>query len=177
MADGLDPVRIAQAMARPGVGEELRALGVRDLSGFGDPEFGWPPWNEARIRQVVDEALDDDEPPAKQQPKQPRQREPDQIAKTTVKNLMLELVRRKAEQRKAELDGRKMLPRGSELTQEKIALNLGLHPTRVQQAEGLQGVGWDLLRSDPDFSADEGFVRWPGAEKAARILDSEPAEN
>jgi hypothetical protein len=57
MADGLDPVRVLQAMARPGVGDELHDLGVRDLSGFGPPEVGWPPWNEARIRELVDEAL------------------------------------------------------------------------------------------------------------------------
>lgn len=62
MADGLDPVRVHQAMARPGYGDELHALGVRDLSGFGPDEasslaFDWPPWNEARIRELVDEAL------------------------------------------------------------------------------------------------------------------------
>jgi hypothetical protein len=62
MAGGLDPVRVHQAMARPGYGDELHALGVRDLSGFGPDEasslaFDWPPWNEARIRELVDEAL------------------------------------------------------------------------------------------------------------------------
>ena len=62
MVDAVDPVRVSQAIARPGYGEELYALGVRDLTGFGPPEFGWPPWNEARIRQVVDEALATERP-------------------------------------------------------------------------------------------------------------------
>jgi hypothetical protein len=71
MDDGLTPERVEQAMARPGVGDELHALGVRDVSGFnpaGASEFLWPEANEERIRQVVDEALvdfeTDREPPA-----------------------------------------------------------------------------------------------------------------
>ena len=44
---------------------------------------------------------------------------------------------------------------------------------RVEQAEQLQKLGWPLLRSQPEFSADDGFVYWPTAAKAARILASE----
>jgi hypothetical protein len=65
MADGLTPERVEQAMARPGVGDELRDLGVRDVSGFPDPEFLWPERNEARIREVVNEALGPDAAQAK----------------------------------------------------------------------------------------------------------------
>jgi hypothetical protein len=44
-------------MARPGIGDELRALGVCNLAGFQEPDwFDWPPWNEARIRELVAEA-------------------------------------------------------------------------------------------------------------------------
>jgi hypothetical protein len=61
MADGLDPARVLRALARPGIGDELHALGVRDLSGYGDDDYDgeaqWPPWNEARIRELVDEAF------------------------------------------------------------------------------------------------------------------------
>ena len=62
MDDGLTPERVEQAMARPGVGDELHALGVRDVSGFnpaGASEFLWPKRNEERILQVVDKALGD----------------------------------------------------------------------------------------------------------------------
>jgi hypothetical protein len=166
MADGLTPERVLWAMARPGVGDELRALGVRELSGFnatGAQEFGWPPWNEARIQQVVADALDDDEP-TQEQP-EPRHRPPDPIPEATVKDLKWELAQRKAR------------PGDREFTQEKIAGRLELDRSRIQQAEALERVGWDLLRSHPEFSASDGFVRWPSAREAARILASERAEN
>jgi hypothetical protein len=59
VADRLDSARVLRALARPGIGDELRALGVRDLSAFGPDDYEgeaqWPPWNEARIRELVDE--------------------------------------------------------------------------------------------------------------------------
>lgn len=102
-------------------------------------------------------------PPA--QPPKPRHRPPDPIPEATVKQLKWELAQRKARRR------------GPEFTQEKIAGRLGLDRTRVQQAEALEQVGWDLLRSHPDFSAKDDSVRWPSAKEAARILASERAEN
>jgi hypothetical protein len=105
-----------------------------------------------------------DDAPAAQQPK-PRHRHPDPIPDETIKQLKWELAQRKAK------------PRNREFTQEKIARRLGLDRTRVQQAEALQRVGWDLLRSHPEFSANDGFVRWPSAHEAARLLASGRAEN
>jgi hypothetical protein len=106
--------------------------------------------------------LESGEPTADQQPtpKKPRYAPPHRIEKDKVKQLMMELVKRKAD-------------RGDrDFTQARIAERLGLKVTRVQQAEGLQRVGWDLLRTHPDFPVDAGFVRWPGVDAAARILKS-----
>jgi hypothetical protein len=54
MTDGLTPERVFLALARPGFGDELGALGVRDVSGFGPNEVLWPPENEARIMEIVE---------------------------------------------------------------------------------------------------------------------------
>jgi hypothetical protein len=102
--------------------------------------------------------------------KTPRHRHPDEIPKVTVKQLMWDLGRRKTE-----LAGRKKLPHGSDLTQEKIAARFDLDRSRIQQAEKLVAAGWDLLRSHPEFSANDEFVRWPSVREAARILASERA--
>jgi hypothetical protein len=101
----------------------------------------------------------------------PRHRRPDAIPEATVKALKLELTRRRA------CRGDRRLIRGRKLTQEQIAERLELQRTRVQQAEALDRAGWDLLRSDPEFSANDGFVRWPSAAKATVLLASERAEN
>jgi hypothetical protein len=65
MADGLDPERVLLALTHPVYGPWLRALGVLDVSGFGDDDYKgeaqWPPWNEPQIRQVVDEMFGADE--------------------------------------------------------------------------------------------------------------------
>ena len=114
---------------------------------------------------LVVAALEDGEPAPVEKPK-PRHRHPASIPTETVKQLKLELAQRKAR------------PRDREFTQEKIAARLGLSDrSRVQQAEALQRLGWDLLRSDPEFSANDGSVRWPSARKAARLLASGSAEN
>ena len=79
-------------------------------------------------------------PPAGQQPRaKPRHRPLDPIAKEAVKDLMMELAKRKA------------WPGDREFTQAKIAARVGLNVNRVQQAEGLERLGWDLLRTHPDF--------------------------
>jgi hypothetical protein len=98
--------------------------------------------------------------------RKPRHRTPEQLDIETVKKLKLELAKRKA-------GG----PRDPEYTQGAIAQRLGWKTTRVQQAEGLQKAGWDLLRSHPDFLVDDGFVRWPGVQKAARLLASGRTRN
>lgn len=111
--------------------------------------------------------LESDGSPALTQskPKKPRYRPPAQIPTVTVKQLKMELTKRRAML--------KTKRRDPELTQEMIAGRIGLDDNRVQQAEGLEKVGWDLLRTHPDFPVDDGFVRWPSVKQAVRILDSE----
>jgi hypothetical protein len=101
------------------------------------------------------------------QPKarKPRHRPPAPVPETKIKQLKWELAQRKRR------------PGDRELTQEKIAGRLGLGRMRIQQAEALERAGWDLLRSHPEFSAKDDFVRWPSASEAVRILASERAEN
>jgi hypothetical protein len=158
----VDAVLIAYASG--GVGDELHSLGVREISTFGGADVYVP---EGRERVVWARVVEyhDCVSPQPQAAKRPRHRPPDPIPLATVKDLKWELAQRKAK------------PRDPELTQEKIAGRLGLDRTRVQQAEALEKAGWDLLRSHPDFSANDDLVRWPSAEKAARILASERAEN
>jgi hypothetical protein len=115
----------------------------------------------ARVLETMD--AERESAPASGKQKKPRHRPPDPIPEATVKRLMWELAQRKAR------------PRDRELTQEKIASRVELHPTRVQQAEALERVGWDLLRSHPEFSVNDGFVRWPNARKAAQLLASKRA--
>jgi hypothetical protein len=55
--DGLSPERVIRALARPGLGDELDALGVRDLSGFGPAEVYIPPEHESWVRELIDEGL------------------------------------------------------------------------------------------------------------------------
>jgi hypothetical protein len=123
---------------------------------FRTPDFGQLP----RLRDAATSEVEE-EPPEKK----PRHRPPEQIPKVTVQKLMLELEKRRTR------------PHDPELTQEKIGERLKLHRSRVQQAEALRRAGWDLLRSHPEFSADAGFVRWPSPVDAARLLESERAEN
>jgi hypothetical protein len=94
-----------------------------------------------------------------------RHRPPGPIAVATVKDLKWQLTQRATR------------PKDREFTQEAIAARLGLDRSRVQQAEALELAGWDLLRTHPEFSAEEGFVRWPSPAEAARILASEGAGN
>jgi hypothetical protein len=96
----------------------------------------------------------------------PRHRPPEPIARATVEALKAELAQRKAERARGVKRGQ------GEHTQEKIANRLGLSRTRVQQAEALERVGWDLLRSHPEFSAVDDLVRWPNPVEAAQLLAS-----
>jgi hypothetical protein len=157
-----------QARMVPGFAEEIQRV---------DTEIEWlstllrePPRARAELederRQLIVEALAESAPET-----HPRHRPPAQIPVGTVKELKWQLA-----QRQAELAQRKPR-REREYTQEKIAERLGLDDTRVQQAEALQRAGWELLRSHPDFSVDEEFVRWPGPQEAARLLASERTEN
>jgi hypothetical protein len=57
MADELDPVRVLRALARPGLGDELHALGVRDLSSFGGADVYVPPQHEVYVRGLIDQAF------------------------------------------------------------------------------------------------------------------------
>jgi hypothetical protein len=61
-------------------------------------------------------------------------------------------------------------PRTGPLTLDAIATRVQLPRARVTQAEQLLELGWPLLRTHPDFSADEGYVRWPSPREAALLL-------
>jgi hypothetical protein len=162
MAGGLDPERVLQAMARPGVGDELHNLGVRDLSGFGDTAVDWPPWNEARIRELVDEALGPEAGVAPA-PRKKRWRQPDPLETAAIEACEAKL-RERAAARAA--GGR--VPH--ELTLEQIGLSVGLGRERVRHAEQLMKLGWPLQKRHPDFSAEDGNVRLPSVDKAASAL-------
>lgn len=133
----------------------------------GDPdELVYPKGNQAEVQAlIVLAALD--QPTAKAT--RPRQRPPTGLPVAAVHRLS------------ALLDERR---RFGKPTQEKIAADVEqvaretvptfrFDRTRVQQAEALHACGWDLLRSQPEFSAGDGFVYWPTPAKAAQILDSE----
>jgi hypothetical protein len=151
--------------ARPECRAELEGLRVGLTMSPTWPDV--PAEDKDYIFERVAKWLGKDRPAVEEPAKKPRPRHrpPTPIAKATVKSLMWELEQRKAK------------PQNPELTQEKIAGRLELKVTRVQQAEALERVGWPLLRTHPDFSVDEGFVRWPGPRKAAQILASERTEN
>lgn len=61
-------------------------------------------------------------------------------------------------------------PHRGPLTLEQIATRVGLDVHRVAQGRDLTELGWDLLRSDPEFPPDRGYVRWPTVAKAKRLL-------
>jgi hypothetical protein len=62
MADELDPVRVLRALARPGVGDELHALGVRNLTGFGPAHVYVPPDHKSYVRELIDQAFGTETP-------------------------------------------------------------------------------------------------------------------
>jgi hypothetical protein len=55
--DGLSPERVIRALARPGLGDELRGLGVRDWSTFGGADVYVPPERESYVRELIDQAF------------------------------------------------------------------------------------------------------------------------
>jgi hypothetical protein len=57
VAGELDPVLVLRALARPGVGDELHRLGVRDLSTFGGEDVYVPPKHKSWVRELVEQAL------------------------------------------------------------------------------------------------------------------------
>jgi hypothetical protein len=69
MPGPLDPARVLRALAHPELGPELHHLGVRDLTGFGDPEVGIPPEQESYVEDLIEEKLA--EPDAKPQKPKP----------------------------------------------------------------------------------------------------------
>jgi hypothetical protein len=197
-----DPVRLELELAKAGTTLNDLARDIRDVSEmkevtvrmspearrmlalehFGDQGHSQPehrtPWVLSRTRSRVTTRITPDfgvlprleaaVPVAGEQQskaKTPRHRPPAPIARASVQQLTLELAQRKAR------------PHDRELTQENIAYRVKMDRSRIQQAEALERVGWDLLRSHPEFSANDGFVRWPSVEKAIQILASERAEN
>jgi hypothetical protein len=160
--EGLTPARVLRALARPGIGDELHALGVRDVSGFPDPEVLWPPENEPRIRELVDEALGPEAgvvPPFTKT----RWRQPDPLETEAVKECEAKL-----RERAAARAGGGRVPH--ELTLEQIGLSVGFDRERVRHAEQLMKLGWPLQKRHPDFSAEDGYVRLPNVDKAASEL-------
>jgi hypothetical protein len=189
-----DPPRLAAELAKLGISRRVLKADVRDvpelrstcnlltgdallvlaLEWFGDEGHPQPAQRTVwQLGRTPDwgrlPPLEDDElPPVEEPQKNPRYRPPEELERDKVKQLMFELA-----QREAELGGGARVLRGSEFTQEKIAARLGWDRTRVQQAESLQRLGWELLRSHPQFSALDEFVRWPSVDEAAQILASE----
>jgi hypothetical protein len=104
--------------------------------------------------------------PAPASTKKPRHRPPRGLPTATVQELDEKLAARRAADR----------PVPHELTQEQIALDLEVDRHWVQRGERLVKLGWDLLRSADEFAADDGRVRWPSDEKAARLLASDGLE-
>lgn len=148
---------------------------------YADPRWGYrrPPMSESEAAEkraaMIREAEEDrlralqalelsqrlSHPPTERR-SGPRSRPPDQLPATTVRRCEDEL-------RKRAQAGR---PRYGSLTLMAIATRLGWPRARVTQAEALMEVGWPLLRTHPDFSADQGHVRWPTPRQAARLLRS-----
>ena len=96
-----------------------------------------------------------------------RQRPPDLLSVETVRKCAVELGARQ----------RQGKPHAGPWTLQGIAQRLKVEDpswnrARVTQAERLLELGWPLLRSHPDFSADKGHVRWPSVSEAARLLRS-----
>lgn len=56
------------------------------------------------------------------------------------------------------------------LTLRAIAQRVGFNYDRVRQGEQLRDHGWDLRRSHPDFSVNDGFVRWPQPSQVPDLL-------
>jgi hypothetical protein len=92
-----------------------------------------------------------------------RHRPPEPLPLDVIERLEIELAKRRDAGN----------PRRGPLTQSAIATRLGLERHRVQQAEALLRVGWELPRSRPEFSANDGAVRWPSPGEARRILASD----
>jgi hypothetical protein len=63
-------------------------------------------------------------------------------------------------------------PKPRPYTYEAIADRVKLNRDRVREIEELVKLGWPLRESHPDFPADDGFVRLPTPEEAARLLHS-----
>jgi hypothetical protein len=171
-----NPAEEAIRDARACSPEVARLWAARDAPIWRGDRDGWSSlfWPEVlRALGIVEALANDKRPAVAHAPTEthPRHRPPAQIAVETVKALKWQLAKRQEELAQQR-------PRGErEYTQEKIAERLGLDRNRVQRAEALQRLGWDLLRSHPDFAADDGFVRWPSPAEATRIRDSESAQN
>jgi hypothetical protein len=162
MADGLSPERVIRALARPGLGDELHALGVRDMSTFGGADVYIPPEHESYIRERIDETLGPEAgvvPP----PTKTRWRQPDPLDTEAVRECEAKLRERGA----ARAAGGRVR---HELTLEQIGLGVGFDRERVRHAERLMKLGWPLQKRHPDFSAEPGFVRLPSVDKAASEL-------
>jgi hypothetical protein len=97
--------------------------------------------------------------PEPQAPKRARQRSPDQLPLDKIEHLQVKLAERRAAGN----------PHRGPLTLERIADKVDLERHRVSQAVQLLEMGWELTRSDPDFSAAPGFVCWPTVAKMKRL--------
>jgi hypothetical protein len=118
-------------------------------------------------------ALYDDLPPPATKPrsvgdtKPPRHRPPDELSEDSVKMAKGLLAERRALE-----EAGKPSPPG--LSYEAIGMAAGFGSAaasraRVKQIRDLIGIGWDPLRTHPDFSANEGFVRLPTLPEARRL--------
>jgi hypothetical protein len=92
--------------------------------------------------------------------RQPRHRPPDRLPKTAVERCREALGERQ----------RLGNPRTGRHTLDAISMRVHLPRARVTQIERLMELGWPLLRTHPDYPAEDDHVRLPSIDMARRML-------
>lgn len=69
--EGLSPERVIRALARPGLGDELEALGVRNMSTFGGADVYIPSEHESYVRDLIDQAFPNQAPTTRRRRRRP----------------------------------------------------------------------------------------------------------
>jgi predicted Zn-dependent protease len=165
------------ARSHPVYGEEIRKLDAEETRmlflPYDDAQQGSRRRDElAELRRnlVIAAVTKDEKPTSVHEPKRkPRHRPLIGLPVDAVRELEALLARRKRTGKPSQED----IAAEVERMAQKVVPKIRFDRNRVQQAEGLQAVGWPLLRSHPDFSAESEFVYWPTVQKAREILDSE----
>jgi hypothetical protein len=173
---------VAIALDAPGVGNDLYARGVRDISGFSatGSEVYVPPQHERWVYRRVAEyhgcAAQDDADAGDGRAVAPsprvakrRVREPGKLEAEIVEECETKLRQRAAVKGAGERVSH-------ELTLEGIGDAVGFNRERVRHIEQLLKLGWPLQKRLPDVSAEAGYVRLPSVDKAASVLGLSDAE-